>query len=75
MKSFVRVYCSGAVEFLVYCSGAVEFHVYCSGIQIAVLSYMAPSRRGDISATAFRAFIAGEAVTGLPIYNEIVKTT
>ncbi|XP_023322440.1 solute carrier family 28 member 3 [Eurytemora carolleeae] len=31
------------------------------GIQIAVLSYMAPSRRGDISAAAFRAFIAGSA--------------
>jgi len=29
------------------------------GIQIASLSYMAPSRRGDISQVAFRAFIAG----------------
>ena len=36
---------------------------------------MAPSRRGDISAAAFRAFIAGTVVTRLPINNENVKTT
>ena len=31
------------------------------GVQIAALSYMAPSRRGHISEVAFRAFFAGSA--------------
>ena len=47
------------IIFTRYTDSSSQLILYLLGIQIAALSYMAPSRKGDISSVAFRAFIAG----------------